>query len=722
MFPKLTTHIRDTGDMALGMFNSGARWYYLGWDLCRYGMDFAQRATLMADVLRRRGNQYFDYVEAGMPPLTPFPLEPVMDGRTLDRPVNRMLVRIEDRRDPYTGRRIEWADQDKRPIIFQDPDAGRGLISASRDTSEIGLAIDTGHPTFLILVLPETIKTQTMDDLLAATQVFIAKVADVCPHEKPPAFIGNCQAGWQMALSAAQSPGLPGPVVPVGAPMSYWSRGKTTNSLRYTGGLALGSWLPLFFGDLGNGVIDGLPPLNFELFDIDRHPILDSLKWLQEVDDQRKIDVFLTQQKWVYGFHQIAAGQFYWIVRELFIGNKLERGLIRLDGRPLDLAAIKEAIVFTSHGDTITPVAQGIGWIPRIWKSSEEMKRAGVKIALIHHERAGHLAIFVSAKVADKEHRQILGVLGDDFDALPPGLYRMEVSESGERPVRYATTFREIDPSEIRDTLDDSDRVRFHRAAVVSECFDRLYRVTARPLTRLVANAVTAEALGRLHPMRSRVSAWADRRNPWAFAIQSAAQWTRENRMPMDRENPFFKMEQLTRTFLGIGLELFKETRDAAYARSFDLLYGDANPLMKTFLPPHLFADDTADPAEVARRQFPSLYRQTAKHVAGSQAAGSPVAESPATGPGTGSLIPLIPSLDTWRQWMSPSLFAGGMKRQWPWPMPAPDKIPMADWAPLFKLMADTADSFKPMMTDLGRWAIGSKAAPGRETAARPLP
>jgi len=632
-------------DMTRQAFRHGVRLRDTGWDLWRYGIDLAQRSVLMGDVLRRRGNQYFDYNEAGLPPITPFPLEKIMDGRDLDRPVNRTLVRVTDRRTADTGRRSECADQTKRPIIFQDPDAGRGLISASRQTSGMGLSIDTGHPTFLILVQPKTVKGQTVDDLAAATRIFAEKVREICPHDKPPAFIGNCQAGWQMALSAAQAPGIEGPVVPVGAPMSYWSRGAERHSLRYTGGLSLGTWLPLFMGDIGDDIIDALPPLNFELFDIDRHPILDSLKWLQEADDEQKIAVFLTQQKWIYGFHEIGAKQFYWIIRELFVGNKPERGLAKLDGRPLDMKRIKSAVIFTSYGDTITPVPQGIGWIPRVWSSTDELKAAGVKLALVHHQEAGHLAIFVSAKVADKEHREIIGVLGDDFDALPPGLYRMEIASEGDHPPRYTTVFREIDVEDIRDGLDDTDRPLFHRAAVVSEVFDRLYRVTARPWVRMAGNPMTAEALRQLHPMRFRAAAWSDRRNPLARAVRTGAEAIRKHRLPVGPDNPFFRMERLNRDLLAVGLNLYKEIRDAAYEASFHLMYGDGNPWMKFFLPADLFADDGVDSTEIARRRFPTLF----------QGADEPSAP-----------LPFVPPAELWRQWLNPALMTGGMKGVWP--------------------------------------------------------
>ena len=44
------------------------------------------------------------------------------------------------------------------------------------------------------------------------------------------------------------------------------------------------------------------------------------------------------------------------------------------------------------------------------------------------HEDVGHLGIFVSGKVAKKEHAQIVSVL-KSIEALPPGLYGMQIAE-----------------------------------------------------------------------------------------------------------------------------------------------------------------------------------------------------------------------------------------------------------------------------------------------------
>ena len=49
------------------------------------------------------------------------------------------------------------------------------------------------------------------------------------------------------------------------------------------------------------------------------------------------------------------------------------------------------------------------------------------------HEKIGHLGIFVSGKVAKKEHREIIGSV-EMIEYLPPGLYEMVIEAQASKP------------------------------------------------------------------------------------------------------------------------------------------------------------------------------------------------------------------------------------------------------------------------------------------------
>lgn len=79
-------------------------------------------------------------------------------------------------------------------------------------------------------------------------------------HERAegrPAVIGNCQAGWAVAMVAARRPELFGPLILAGSPLSYWAGLESENPMRFSGGLLGGSWLTALTSDLGAGKFDG---------------------------------------------------------------------------------------------------------------------------------------------------------------------------------------------------------------------------------------------------------------------------------------------------------------------------------------------------------------------------------------------------------------------------------------------------------------------------------
>ena len=77
-------------------------------------------------------------------------------------------------------------------------------------------------------------------------------------------------------------------------------------------------------------------------------------------------------------------------------------------------------------GDNITPPQQAFNWVADVYGSTEEIKARGQVIVGLLHQNVGHLGIFVSGKVAKKEHAQIVSVL-KSIELLPPGLYGMQI-------------------------------------------------------------------------------------------------------------------------------------------------------------------------------------------------------------------------------------------------------------------------------------------------------
>lgn len=224
--------------------------FELGIEAISYLTDAFQRSWLYWDVMRERGNTFMEHFKEGMPPVLVFEYDMIVDGRSLEEPVNYALVRI---RPPDANP----SDPHKRPFVVIDPRAGHGPgIGGSKIDSEIGLALRAGHPCYFVTFFPKPVAGQTIESVARAEGIFLKKVNDLHPDaEGRPFVIGNCQGGWALLILAAVAPELFGPILLAGSPVSYWAGVEGKNPMRYTGGLLGGSWLSSLASDLGNGIL-----------------------------------------------------------------------------------------------------------------------------------------------------------------------------------------------------------------------------------------------------------------------------------------------------------------------------------------------------------------------------------------------------------------------------------------------------------------------------------
>src|SRR5207344_2227751 len=135
-----------------------------------YMVDAGQRSVLFLDVMRRRGDQYREQIAKTAPNVLDYSVELIMDGRKLVQPVNYALVRI----IPPKGVEI---DLKRRPFVVVDPRAGHGPgIGGFKADSEIGVAMQAGHPCYFVGFLPEPMQDQTIEDIGRAEAIFLEKV------------------------------------------------------------------------------------------------------------------------------------------------------------------------------------------------------------------------------------------------------------------------------------------------------------------------------------------------------------------------------------------------------------------------------------------------------------------------------------------------------------------------------------------------------------------
>jgi hypothetical protein len=531
----------------------------------RYQLDFFQRSVLFLDILRERADNMLAHDAAGLPPLIHFEYEQILDARRFARPANYALLKITACGEAHLETHVR---PDACPVIVIDPRAGHGPgIGGFKRDSEVGVAMLAGHPVYFVMFFPEPCPGQTLADVLHALRRFVEEVAR--RHGRAPVLYGNCQAGWATALLAADCEGLVGPAVLNGSPLSYWAGEADVNPMRLAAGFTGGAWLVHFLSDLGDGRFDGAwLAQNFE--GLNPANTLWDKNYTVFANPDTERERFLEFERWWTGFYFLSREEILDIVQNLFVGNKLESGEIRLcHGCTVNLRRIRNPLlIFASSGDNITPPHQALAWIPAVYKNTEDLKAAGQRIVYMLNQHVGHLGIFVSAKVARREHTAILQNV-HRLEALEPGLYEMKLT-GGDGQLEVA-----FEPRRLEDFAYKSPKQSFQSVRRLSEWNEQLYAAFVSPWVRATATPWTAGFLKWAHPMRASRLAFSERLAPPMSGVRVLADAVRQNRQPAAPDNPFLAWELAASAQVSASLEAFRRVRDAMIEASFKWIYGN---------------------------------------------------------------------------------------------------------------------------------------------------
>jgi pimeloyl-ACP methyl ester carboxylesterase len=556
-------------------FNIFANPLLLMQQAAEYAVDASQRAVLFWDTMRRAGNDFVEHEKAGCPPVLVFDWAMEVDGRTLPRPCNYAMVRI----IPPAG--YPATDNAMRPFVIIDPRAGHGAgIGGFKSDSQVGVALRRGHPVYFVIFFKDPEPGQTILDITAAERSFLRHVHEKHPAAPKPVVIGNCQGGWAVMMLGASDPELMGPLVLNGAPLSYWAGEKGRNPMRYMGGLAGGSWPAALLADLGNGRFDGANlVLNFE--SLSPGNTWFRKYWHLYANADTEPERFLEFERWWGGFFLMNRDEIRWIVENLFVGDRFARG--EISAGPLggstargsatfNMRAIRSPIiVFASAGDNITPPGQALRWIADVYRDEAEIRRLGQTIVYLVHDEIGHLGIFVSAKVANREHTEIANTL-EMIEALAPGLYELRITaeEDGAAPQV------ELLGRTIADVLAHCGEARneaFPAVAKVSTVNQAFYDLMVSPAVRQFSTEASAELQRRMHPLRARRYLVSDA-NPAMLPLATAAERVRAHRAPAAPDNPFIAAENALAERVAQALDTWRDWRDAWIEAAFHAVYG----------------------------------------------------------------------------------------------------------------------------------------------------
>jgi hypothetical protein len=249
---------------------------------------------------------------------------------------------------------------------------------------------------------------------------------------------------------------------------------------------------------------------------------------------------------------------------------------------------------------------QALDWITDLYDHEREIVANGQTIVYSLHQSIGHLGIFVSGKVASKEHAKFASCIGM-IELAPPGLYEAVIRDAGPDDAnaelidgRYL--FR-LEPRTLGDiralggNTPEDDRC-FATAARVSEINKALYSTLVAPAVRALANPGAAEAMRQFHPNRLRFAAFSDR-NPFMAMVGPLAEQVRADRRPADPENPLLALEHVWSSLIETGLENFGSLRDSIEEATFFAIYG--SPVLQALMG---FGPEEAAAARPAERDL----------------------------------------------------------------------------------------------------------------------
>lgn len=545
-----------------------------------YWQDAGQRMVLTMDTLRRRGDIFLEHEEAGCPPVLVYDYELVLDGADLPHPCCYMLLKIIPPKDLPCREPKPW----KRPYIIIDPRAGHGAgIGGFKPDSQVGVALHDGHPVYFVAFRREPEKDQTLADVTRAEAAFVRKVMELHPEAPNPVVTGNCQGGWATLLLAATNPDLSGPVILNGAPVATWSGRVGENPMRYNAGVLGGTWNAMYYSDLGHGVFDGADIVqNFELLNPARNYFGKYYDLYSKVDTEP--ERFLEFERWWGGYFLLNEAEMKWIVEQLFVGNRLAKNEAQLEpGRNVDIKQIRAPIiVFASWGDNITPPQQALNWIMDTYADEREIAIRGQRIIYMIHDQVGHLGIFVSSKIARKEHTEVTSTL-KTIEALAPGLYEMTIDdyEGGLLEREFTVSFHERKMDDLKK-IDDGrdDEIAFAAVARASEQQAEFYDVCVRPFVQAGVTEQSADLRRKTHPLRMQ-RAMMSSLNPLLAWLPGQAERARNSRTPAETGNPFVELERVNAALIEQSMDLYRDLRDTAYENLFYNLWG--SPYMRWF-------------------------------------------------------------------------------------------------------------------------------------------
>lgn len=200
--------------------------------------------------------------------------------------------------------------------------------------------------------------------------------------------VGDCQGGWLAAIYAALHPDRVHTLTLAGAPVDFHAGesviAASTRALTSSFGLAPYRALVA----AGGGNMPGQAVLGNFIAIQPHSEITRQLQLLEHIDDVAHVERYRVFEDWFKHTQDIPGAFYLWLIEHLFWNNELIEGRLVVDGRRVDLRAIRcPLFLLAGARDHITPIEQVFAAADAVGTPRRDVVR---RVA-----DAGHLGLFV---------------------------------------------------------------------------------------------------------------------------------------------------------------------------------------------------------------------------------------------------------------------------------------------------------------------------------------
>ena len=269
------------------------------------------------------------------------------------------------------------------PTLILPPQAGHHscVVDYNARQSQVRTALEASLDVYVLEWLGATQETKhaSISDYLAVVSSAIAQLGGRV-H-----LVGDCQGGWLATIYAALHAKEIATLTVAGAPIdSHAGVSAIADYVRLGGGMT-----PYRLAvELGGGMLPGAFMLGGFISLQPETELGTHLDLVLHLDDEAYVERYAEFRNWYDHTQPIPGGMYLWAVEHLFLGNKLVRGEMTVDERPVSLDAIDcPVMLIGGEEDHITPPAQVFALADHVGTDPSRVTRQLVS--------GGHLGLFM---------------------------------------------------------------------------------------------------------------------------------------------------------------------------------------------------------------------------------------------------------------------------------------------------------------------------------------